>query len=60
MENILVFIPQNVNLKNVTDSNVSQIVYSNDGFFSLRGRNRSGFWAISKKCYHLLEINFHR
>ena len=28
---------------------LSQIVYSNHGFFCLRGKKRSGFWAISQK-----------
>ena len=49
------FFPKNLNPRSFTDSNASQIVYSNYKFFFLREHDRSRFLAISQKCYHLLK-----
>ncbi len=60
MEKDTSFYPPKLNLRNATVINVSKNVYSNYRFFFLRGHYCSEFLVISRKCYHLLKLNFHR
>ncbi len=56
MENISLFIPQNLNLREAfLSKNASQTVYSYGEIFFLRGNIRSGFSVISQKRDHLLK-----
>ena len=56
---ISVFILQNLNLRSVTDSYVSEIVYSKFELFFVHGHNCSGFSATSQKGRHLpFEMKF--
>ena len=52
MGKVQVVIPNNLNLRNVSVSNISQIVYSNcTDYFLLRVDNCSGFLAISQNSF---------